>query len=106
MASTDLQALETQRDKILGRHQKELEGLDDQIKDTKRAQMDDIISQARDLGYHVTITSSKAKKLNPNRKPATCSSCREVDLPGTGHTARSHDKWMATQPPDTQAKFK
>jgi len=105
MSSTELQTVETQREKVLGRHAKELQTLDEQIKDIRRQEMEEIINQARALGYHVTITSSRAKKSASNRKPATCSKCREAELPGIGHTARSHDKWLTTQDADTQAKF-
>ncbi len=107
MSSTELQALETQREKILGRHTKELQDLDDQIKNIRSQEMEEIISQARALGFNVTITSnsSKSKKSGSTRKSASCSKCRAVDLTGTGHTARSHDKWLAAQDTDTHGKF-
>ena len=106
MSSTELQRLETQREKIVARHEKELQTLDDNIKNIKRQQMEEIITNSRALGFHVTVTSNKAKKSSSTRKPATCKVCRAVELTGEGHTARSHDKWLVTQNAETKVKFK
>ena len=35
----------------------------------------------------------------------TCSLCRNAGLSGEGHTARIHDKWLASQPESAQKKF-
>jgi len=107
MASAELQQLEDRFTKLVSRHGAEQQALRDQIQAYRQQQMDNIKEQARALGYTVTVrtgTAGKAKKSG-SRKPATCKTCTEASLPGTGHTARTHDKWLATQDAKTQGKF-
>jgi len=102
-----LQSLENQRTALLAKHAGELLELDKKRDAIRQSQIDALKKQASDLGLSVTFKDNqKSKKTSTGRKPLTCSRCGAVGLPGEAHTARTHDKWLADQSDDIQAKFK
>ena len=100
--------LEKQRAETLERHAKELQDIDDNIGTIKLQEVEALKKQAAALGFNLTPTGSAAGKIRKSggeRRPVTCSLCRKAGLSGEGHTARSHDKWLASQPEGAQKKF-
>ena len=114
---SELQELETQLAETLSRqatevaevqarHVTEVAEVQDQITVVKDNQLQELLDRGAELGFSLRVVDSgkpaknntaKARKTGSARKPATCSKCRAENLPGTGHTARSHDKWLASQ---------
>jgi len=93
-----LQQFDTERTALLARHTKELADLDEKVGALQRSQMDALKRQASALGFTISIRGEKkSKKTAATRKPLTCRLCRNADLPGTGHTARTHLKWLETE---------
>jgi len=102
-----LEQIETQRTGLLAKHAQELAELDERRDGLRQSQMDALKQQASALGYSIIIKTEKklTRKSSGTRAPLTCRGCRQVGLSGQGHTGRTHDRWLATQPQDTQAKF-
>ena len=100
--------LEKRRAEILARHAKELHEIDDKIGTIKLQKVETLQKQAAAFGFSLTPAGSvpkKVRKFGGERRPVTCSLCRKAGLSGEGHTARRHDKWLASQPEGTQDKF-
>ena len=103
-----LEQIEKQRSTLLAKHAKELAELDERRDGLRRSQMDALKQQASALGYSVIIKTEKqsTRKSSGTRAPLTCRACRQVGLSGQGHTGRTHDRWLESQPQATQARFK
>ena len=100
--------LERRRAEIVERHATELQDIDDKIGTIKLQEVEALKKQATALGFSLTRTGSASKNIRKSggeRRPVTCSLCRNVGLSGEGHTARSHDKWLESQPEGAQKKF-
>ena len=99
--------LERRRAELIERHANELQEIDDKIGTIKFQEVEALKTQAAALGFSLTSTGSarKIRKSSGERRPATCSLCRNVGLSGEGHTARIHDKWLESQPVGAQNAY-
>ena len=95
-----LKTLANQRATLLEKHAGELAELDKQVETIRQSQIAALKKQAADLGINIKVLSKG------ERKAVSCRLCRKVGLPGDGHTARSHKKWLAGQSPTIKSKFK
>ena len=101
--STEVEQLKTlanRRTALLAKHTGELAELDKQLEAIRQSQIAALKKQAADLGINIKVLSKG------ERKAVSCRLCREAGLPGDGHTARSHKKWLAGQSPTIKSKFK
>src|SRR5688572_2101642 len=83
----------------------EIEKLQEQIEKKKQEALDELEGDRRDAvkalkdieNQIAELSGRRIRKTGAERAPKTCSVCKKQGKPGTGHTARTHAKWLKDQ---------